>query len=37
VKRGPQQASYNTVTNNTCYGLIEDSFCVFVDPSTKGK
>ncbi|KAL4540198.1 hypothetical protein Ndes2526A_g03195 [Nannochloris sp. 'desiccata'] len=37
VKRGPQQASYNTVTNNTCYGLIEDSFCVFVDPSTKGE
>ena len=37
VKRGPQQASYNTVTNNTCYGLIEDSFCVYVDPRTKGK
>jgi hypothetical protein len=37
VKRGPGQASYNTMTNNTCYGLIQDSFCVFIDTRTKGK
>jgi len=37
IKRAPQQASYNTVTNNTCYGLIKNSFCVFVDSRTKGK
>jgi hypothetical protein len=36
VQRARGQASFNTLTNNTCYGLLDDSFCVFVDTRTKG-
>jgi hypothetical protein len=36
IQRAKGQASHNTVTNNTCYGLIDNSFCVFVDSRTTG-
>lgn len=36
MKRGPGQASFNTLHNNTCYGLIKESFCIFIDPNAKG-
>ena len=36
VKRGPGQASFNILKNNTCYGLIKESYCVYVDLKTTG-
>lgn len=35
LKRAPTYGSSNLFLNNTCYGIEEDSFCIFIDPQTK--